>query len=147
MLQIIPVRHAPNDARVTIPTIVISEEQFQYIKDHPRATISTVFVHSSYKGIDITLEAQSTSLYSHATPSKWQTKMYLPVSMVAADMTQAYVRKTDSISSKMIHTICPGRTNLQVDETPSIDELQAEVNYTTATRKLQVVDVQPKPPH
>lgn len=72
---------------------------------------------------------------------------FLPVSMVAADMTQAYVRKTDSISSKMIHTICPGRTNLQVDETPSIDELQAEVNYTTATRKLQVVDVQPKPPH
>ena len=72
---------------------------------------------------------------------------FLPVSMVAADMTQAYVRKTDSISSKMIHTICPGRTNLQVDETPSIDELQAEVNYTTATRKLQVVDVQSKPPH
>ena len=72
---------------------------------------------------------------------------FLPVSMVAADMTQAYVRKTDSISSKMIHTICPGRTNLQVDETPSIDELQAEVNYTTATRKLQVVDVQSNPPH
>jgi len=72
---------------------------------------------------------------------------FLPVSMVAADMTQAYVRKTDSISSKMIHKICPGRTNLQVDETPSIDELQAEVNYTTATKQLQVVDVQSKPPH
>jgi hypothetical protein len=71
---------------------------------------------------------------------------FIPVSVVAADMTQAYLRKTDSISSKIIHKIFPGQKNLQMDDTPSIDDLMAEAKYTTETKEFQVVETSSRIP-
>jgi len=70
----------------------------------------------------------------------------IPPTVIAIDLAQGYLRKTDSISSKMIHNVFPGRKNSQVYETPSIHELREEVKYRTKTREFQVVDTNSKIP-
>lgn len=68
---------------------------------------------------------------------------FVPPTVIAIDLAQSHLRKKESISSKMVHKIFPGRKKSQI---PSIGELQAEANYTTETREFQVVDTHMPPP-
>ncbi|KAL7555253.1 hypothetical protein ACHAWF_018911 [Thalassiosira exigua] len=72
------VAHEP-DVGVTVPTVLVSQQQFKDIGGFPDATISVVYISGSYKALDVMIEAKRVSIDSK--PVDWQSKMFVSTSM------------------------------------------------------------------
>eukprot|EP00804_Cyclotella_cryptica_P028784 CCRYP_018738-RA/>CCRYP_018738-RA protein AED:0.47 eAED:0.47 QI:153/1/0.66/1/0/0/3/0/353 len=72
--------HQPN-AAVTIPTILMSQKYFEFIKSLPSSSsVSVVSLCGSVKDIDVTLKAQHVSTERKAFV--WKSKMFVPTSIL-----------------------------------------------------------------
>ena len=110
--QALLVRNEP-DIGVTIPTMLMSDEQFKYIEDHPRATISAVYISGSYTSIDATLRIQKMSSEMSTESSnqsiQLKRKMFVPTTMLNNTISdldfrtiiQAHPFRTDKIISDL----------------------------------------------
>ena len=78
--QALLVTHEP-DVAVTIPTIVISQEESEYIKGLPASMISAVYISGSYKVINVTLRTQRMTTESDQS-FQWKSKMFVPTSLI-----------------------------------------------------------------